>query len=554
MNADLSSRVIFLYDADYSLQLAYNNYGLTLFRSAYLDILYLGGFLASSYFINKYFSPLRKGHYIMKKNLFTIAFLLPLFCVLVSFSASSVARPNFIIILTDDMVVDEFRFMPRTQEYFAINGVRFTNAFVSQAMCCPARTSILTGRYSVNSGVKSNKFPTGGWNVFLERGLESETMAAKLQAGGYSTAYFGKYMNEYGSSLLVPHNYIPVGWSHWYAFLGQPKYFNYTLNENGVVKSYGNTPAEYATDVLAKHAINHLNTALNGNSPFFMMISAYAPHSSTENEASLSVPVSAPRHKNLFNGIQAPRSASFNQANVSKKPFNVQSNPLLLPADIDWIDRSFRLRIQSLRSIDEMVGKLIDNLKTNPKADNTYIIFVSDNGFWFGDHRFKFGKGGLYDQSHRVPLAITGPSVIPGLVRDDLVINTDIFPTIMNMAGIKVAPKSYDGRSIRNLLESDKRQTTFNRGSFLLETSQEGRVGIRFNSYAYHETPQAVKVIKELYDTRVDPDQVYNIVDRLTGASAIAISDALDQLRSCSGNTCRQFENNFTDALVQFIN
>jgi len=488
----------------------------------------------------------------MNKNSFTLKLLLSLFCFLVSFSA--IARPNFIIVLTDDMAVDEFRFMPKTQEYFAINGVRFTNAFVSQAMCCPSRSSMLTGRYSVNTGVKSNNFPTGGWHVFHELGLESETMAAKLLDSGYSTAYFGKFMNEYGLGNQIPRNYVPRGWSSWYAFVGSPSYYNYNLNENGVIKSYGNTPADYATDVLAKRALNHLNAALNKNSPFFMLISAYAPHSSTDEAIRPTVPVSAPRHKNLFNGIQAPRSAAFNQADVSKKPFNVQSRPLLSPEDIDWIDLSFRLRIQSLRSVDEMVGKLIDKLKTSPKFNETYIIFVSDNGFWFGDHRFKFGKGGLYDQSHRVPLAITGPNVQSGLVRDDLVINTDLFPTVLNLAGVTVEPKNYDGRSIQPLLESNKRKTAFNRRSFLIETGQGERLGIRFDSYAYYETLQSARTIKELYDTKLDPDQVYNIVDRLTGASATAISDALGQLRNCKGGTCRKLENTLTDDLVQLTN
>ncbi|WP_097103570.1 sulfatase-like hydrolase/transferase [Nitrosomonas ureae] len=114
---------------------------------------------------------------------------------------SAVAKPNFIFILTDDMTPDDLRFMPRTQEYFAVNGVRFTNTFVSYAACCPSRATFLTGRYTTNHGVRSNVRPSGGFDAFYNSGLESATIATKLQESGYSTAYFGKYFTNMGHRL-----------------------------------------------------------------------------------------------------------------------------------------------------------------------------------------------------------------------------------------------------------------------------------------------------------------------------------------------------------------
>ncbi len=108
---------------------------------------------------------------------------------------AAMAQPNFIFVLADDMTYDEFRFMPRTQEYFAINGVRFTNAFVTHAICCPSRSSIMTGRYSKNTGVRTNNKPDGGFEGFFRRGLETQAMAVKLKSAGYTTAHFGKYLN-----------------------------------------------------------------------------------------------------------------------------------------------------------------------------------------------------------------------------------------------------------------------------------------------------------------------------------------------------------------------
>jgi len=464
---------------------------------------------------------------------------------------SVLAKPSFIFILTDDMAYDEFRFMPRTQEYFSVNGVRFTNAFVTQALCCPSRTTILTGRYTKNTGITTNRKPDGGFEGVIRRGLETDTIAVKLKSAGYNTAYFGKYLNEYGTSALVPFNYIPPGWDSWYTLLKSITYYDYSLNENGQVVNYGNTPADYATDVLANHAINHLDAALSNSAPFFMMISPFAPHATNEPLIDL-IPVPAPRHLNLFDGLAASRSASFNQADVSRKPQDVRKNPLLLADDIETIDQNFRLRVQSLQAVDEMIGQLIDQLKNHPKGNQTYLIFLSDNGFWFGDHRFLSGKTGLYDQSHHVPFAITGPGVKQGLVRDDLVTNLDILPTILVLASVPVDTNSYDGRSLRPLIVSSERNVIFPRNSFLIETSQNKRNGIRFKTYAYLESPGLVgPPFLELYDTKLDPDQVHNIAARLTSTSRDSLKSALEQLRNCSGTNCRQLENKFNDDLVE---
>ncbi len=314
--------------------------------------------------------------------------------------------------------------------------------------------------------------------------------------------------------------------------------------------SYGNTPADYVTDVMAGQVVSHLNMVLQGNSPFYMMISPVAPHASVGTKD----PIPAPRHDNLFGGLKAPRSASFNQEDVSKKAWAVRQSPQLLPADIEWIDSNFRLRIQSLQSLDEMIGKLIDQLQQHPRGKETYIIFTSDNGFYFGDHRIFSGKGALYDQAHHVPFAISGPNVGHGFVRDDLVTNLDFFPTILGLAKVSVPANSYDGRSLQPLIESPERKASFFRKSFLLESEINERSGIRLKSYTYLEYPGSTGLpFRELFDTQLDPGLRFNIVDRLTSASSALLADALEQLQNCSGDSCRQLENQITDALVEFV-
>jgi N-acetylglucosamine-6-sulfatase len=167
-------------------------------------------------------------------------------------------RPNIILILADDLDAGSISYMPELKSLLIELGTSFENAFVTYPACCPSRASILRGQYPHNHQVLSNKLPLGGFEKFRDLGHESSTIATWLQSGGYGTVLIGKYLNGY--PLGVEPTYAPLGWDEWYGYLGDNfvwnsqdfgyDYFNYRMNENGEVVSYGHDTEDYLTDVL----------------------------------------------------------------------------------------------------------------------------------------------------------------------------------------------------------------------------------------------------------------------------------------------------------------
>lgn len=463
------------------------------------------------------------------------------------------AQANILFVLTDDMSAHEMAYMPKTAQYMAANGTRFSQAFVTNSYCCPSRVTTLSGRYSHNTGVYTNDPSAGGFETFFSTGQESSTAATWLKSVGYNTAFFGKYLNGYGTLRATPANYVPPGWDQWYGLWGSLKYFDYALNENGTVVKYGNQPEHYATDVLAAKALTVLDRFMGTGRPFFMMFAPFGPHATTdgpEDDESRLMAIPAPRHQSLYEGITAPRLASFNEADVSDKSPVIRGRAPLTDADIAWIDQSQRTRAQSLASVDEAVAAMLAKLAANPAGRRTYVVFTSDNGFFFGEHRLLAGKGHLFDSASRVPLYIAGPSVQKGVERPELVLNTDLAPTFAQWAGVR-PPTNVDGRSIDPLLRTTSRVTSHKRKAFLTQWIQRAR-GLRLGTYSYNEVTTGSEVFPELYDLVADPDQTKNIVSRLTPESKSALSSALLTMSKCAGSTCRSAEDSTSDSLVVF--
>jgi len=255
--------------------------------------------------------------------------------------------------------------MPRVKRLLADEGASFTNMFVTTPQCCPSHVTILTGQYPHNSGVLNNWFDSGGgFQTFVNNGGDKSTIATWLQAAGYRTARFGKYLVEYDSTT-----YIPPGWSEWYAYYGSGKYFNYTLNENGTQVSYSNAPSDYSTDVLTEKVIDFIDRA-EENEPFFVFFAPAAPHGDGVPNGPATP---APRHKGMFAGTQAPRTPSFNEGDVSDKPPAIGSLPLLTAAQITAIDSEHQTRIESLQSVDEAVENIVNKLAELGQLENTYV-------------------------------------------------------------------------------------------------------------------------------------------------------------------------------------
>src|SRR5215216_993899 len=190
-------------------------------------------------------------------------------------TGESADRPNIIFVLADDLDLASAQKMPKVNSLLVERGATFEEAFVSYPACCPSRATMLTGLYAHNHGVRGNKRPVGGFEKFRDEGREEGTIAARLQENGYRTALFGKYLNHYPER--DDPTYVSPGWDEWYAKLGPHEYYDYRLNENGEVVSYGSEEEDYLTDVLSGHATDFVRRAAEDD-PFFAYVAPIAPH------------------------------------------------------------------------------------------------------------------------------------------------------------------------------------------------------------------------------------------------------------------------------------
>jgi N-acetylglucosamine-6-sulfatase len=350
--------------------------------------------------------------------------------------AASARQPNIVVIMTDDMAVGDLAGMSETRKILVGRGMTFTNSFVNFPLCSPSRTSFLTGQAARNHGVTGNVGPHGGYHVFERR--EDRHLGPWMQAAGYRTGFIGKFLNGYAG----PGTHVVPGWDDWRVFLwDHSKYYqNYTLVENGAYVTYGAGAQDYSTDVLGGIAARFIRRAAGGERPFLLVVEPYAPHSPS---------TPAPRHEGAWSDTPMPKSPAFNEADISDKPPAVQHG-LLDTEAIGNLLQKYQDRQESLMAVDEMVGGIVEELRTAGVLSNTYVIFTSDNGFLLGDHR-RIAKRVAYDGSIRVPLVIRGPGVPEGRERDELVNNLDLTATILDIAGAE-ATNPLDGASLVPLL------------------------------------------------------------------------------------------------------
>jgi len=286
--------------------------------------------------------------------------------------ASETAQPNIIFIVTDDLDYASAQRMEGLGSLVREEGASFGNAFVSYPLCCPSRATVLTGLYAHNHEVWGNCSPNGGFEKFREGGNEERTIAVRLQEGGYRTALFGKYLNKYPGDDPT---YIPPGWDEWHASISaSTSYYDYELNENGAVVSYGQEPGDYLTDVLSGKAADFVQQAASDaeGRPFFVYLAPPAPH----------LPATpAKRHRGTFAEEVVPRPPSFDEEDVSDKPSWMRNISRLPDEAASSIEDRHRKRINSMLAVQEMVASLVRELEAASVLDETYIFFTSDNGW-----------------------------------------------------------------------------------------------------------------------------------------------------------------------------
>jgi N-acetylglucosamine-6-sulfatase len=534
---------------------------------------------------------------------------------------SALQKPSFVVIQVDDATLDqlyaslnvggvEVQAMPYTLSLIAGRGITFNRYYVPYPLCCPSRVSLLTGRYAHNTGVKGNVQPNGGYYGFSFRAAYSHNLATWLQGAGYRTIHIGKFLNGYGDEPYDNGTTVPPGWDGWHTVLNADThhyFYGYTLNNNGQISEpYGDSgtwepreytqrdpggcpfapeegrPCLYETDIFNWMAREEM-LATPAEQPFYLQLDYTAPHGDFRKPAG---PEPAPRYYDWFKGAKLPhdRSEGFDEGNVSDKPSFIREAEHLTPNDKRTYKVYYEKALESLRSVDDGVKEIVDTLGQLHRLSNTYILFTSDNGFFYGEHRLIGGKFLAYEPATHLPFLIRGPGIKPDTSTGELAANIDIAPTILDLAGVE-PDKSVDGRSMvpflrdpelrtrRPILFESFVQTSDVEANGAISTSGEGdggrpggngstgkRVpdaaqassvaqasllapplnyeGIRLGPYKYIAWPDGEK---ELYNINKDPNELNNIV-KVPNFYPIRnfLHRQLRRYENCVGRECRE--------------
>lgn len=343
-------------------------------------------------------------------------------------AAEATRRPNIVLIVTDDQRFDTLWAMPELRRAIGGRGVRFTRGFVVNPICCPSRASILTGDYSHSTGVYTNRenAPYGGFSSFND----GRTIATALNGAGYRTGFFGKYLNGYRGP------YVPPGWDRWFATYDGSAYYDYTAVDQHRIRHLGNDPVDYGTHVLTDQAVGFIRTTV-ASRPLFAYVAPHAPH----------VPaIPAPGDGHAFAGLAPLRPPSFDETEISDKPGYISDTPRLGTEGAAEIDRLRLRQLRTLLGVDRLVTRIVRALRATRRVRDTLIVFTSDNGMLWGEHR-QHGKGVPYEESVRVPFLVRFDRLIRRPHADPApVLNIDLAPTFADAAGVMLGPT--DGTSL----------------------------------------------------------------------------------------------------------
>lgn len=374
------------------------------------------------------------------------------------FTAS--VAPNIVLILTDDqdVVLGGLTPLKKTKNLIQKKGVNFFNAFSTTPICCPSRSSILSGLYLHSHNVVNNTYKGGCSDIRWQKEFEPNTFGSVLQNSNYNTFYAGKYLNRYGFKPSGGVKHVPKGWNWWIGLKGNSVYYNYTLSVNGTAVTRGCAEEDYLTDVLQEYSLMFLNQRSIRNKPFLMVVSPPSPHEPF---------TPAKRHLGKFSGSKAPRTPNFNLPINKTKHWLLRLPPSTVPGEtVEKIDEVFKNRWESLLAVDDLVEAIVNKLKTLKILNNTFIIFTSDHGFHLNQFALPWDKRQPYETDIRIPLLIRGPGIPSNKIQMHPVLNIDIAPTILDIVGVDPAYKM-DGMSFLSFATSEE-LTQPSRG-FLIE-------------------------------------------------------------------------------------
>jgi N-acetylglucosamine-6-sulfatase len=458
-----------------------------------------------------------------------------LLLVLSGVASAAKEKPNFLFVMVDDMAPDaifhnrfDFLETPNLQR-LADEGAVFNNMFVTTSLCSPSRASILTGTYSHIHGVRYNEIQDP------EPHLEQFPQA--LQKVGYKTALIGKWH-------MAHHARPRPGFDYWLSFKGQGVYNNPELNINGeFVKQEG-----YITDILTDKAVDFISE--NTSDPFCVLLWHKACHAKF---------TPAERHKDAFPDakIKEPESWSLD---FSEKPTWMRREKIFGPHYKKWVASEGKEvpaklspqkwnppaqwldMLRCMLAVDEGVGRVLDLLEKQGRLDNTVVIFMADNGWFYGEHR-RGDKRLAYEESIRVPFAMRYPAKLKaGKPIDGMVANIDIGPTILELAGAKT-PKTMQGESFVPVMEGKAEGRT---DPFFYVYFQEKyapaiptTLSIRTPEWKYIHLPYESADdgnIDELYRLGKDPNELQNLIHSPEAAAQ------LKKMKKLLANAMEQYE------------
>jgi arylsulfatase A-like enzyme len=320
-------------------------------------------------------------------------------------------------------------------------------------------------------------------------------VATLLHDAGYRTGLFGKYLNGYTEEDT---SYVPPGWDRWFAFTdrnGNGSYYDNVFSVDGQPMGTGSGPEDYSTDVLAREAVSFIQ-GTPAETPVFVYLAVKAPHERA---------TPAPGDEDLFGSLRPFRPPSFNEADVSDKPEYVRADDPLTAAEIELSDELRTNALRTLVAADRTVGSVLDALEAAGRMESTLVVFASDNGYLFGEHR-RTGKGVPYEESIRIPMVVRFDALgIEPRADGRLVTNVDLTPTFLDAAG--VPPPPMDGVSLLPMMASADASW---RQDFLLEHLGEEAAycGVRTEqeTFVVYDTGE-----EELYDLVADQFELVNV-------------------------------------------
>lgn len=416
--------------------------------------------------------------------------------------SSEDTRPNILVVLTDDQRWDSLWAMPFVQRKLADRGVTFTNAYATTPSCSPFRASFLSGGFLAReTGVLTNKPPNGGAPAFFDE----RTLATLLQGAGYRTGIVGKYLNRY--DIIAPR--VPPGWDQFTAVSLRKKnwyHFDVTTGSSRQEPGQGDLQeitGTYVNDFIFAEALDFL--AEDDDRPLFLLIATEAPHFPA---------TPLPRDEDEFDEFEH-RGRAYGEKNLNDKPAVIRVAARAFKREKEERDDFHRDQLRSLLAVDRGVKAVYQLLAEQGKLDSTLVIYTSDNGMLWGEHRL-FDKGQPYEEALRMPLVIVAPGMSPAVVNTAVAVNLDIPATIFAAAevfrGADQLAENTQGWSLLPLLESLADPADWKR-EFFIESPGKLWAGLMLpgDSSSDPGTPFEWKYVErgdgsvEVYNLREDP-------------------------------------------------